>query len=249
MPDLQGRVAIVTGAAQGIGLAIAKDLAAQGAAVAACDLAHCPNQEFARCYQVDLTDTDALAPLVATVESDLGPVSMLVNAAGVCTTQPATSVTPESWARTIATNSQAPFFLARECAERMKERRSGSIVNVASVSGFIPKLEQIDYGASKAALVSLTRSLALVYGPHGVRVNAVAPGVIDTPLTSQIAQQRAAIRGVEPEETLRPVIEATPLRRIGTPQEVADLVSFLLSDKSSFVTGQTVCVCGGFLMR
>ena len=113
----------------------------------------------------------------------------------------------------------------------------------------MPKLEQLDYGASKAALISVTRSSALSLGPHGIRVNAIAPGVIDTPLTQSIANQRAEIRGVTPEQTLQPVLDSLPLRRMGTPEEIARLAIFLASDQASFITGQTSVADGGQLMR
>ncbi len=233
--------AIVTGAAQGIGAAIATKLEEEGYRVARCDL----NPISA--YSLNVSDVSAHESVLSQIKSDLGEVTALVNAAGICTTQTIDQITPEGWAQTFAVNVQGAFFLSRSCANRMAP--GGAIVNIASVSGFLPKLEQIDYGASKAALVSITRSLALVYGPKGIRVNAVAPGVIDTPLTQSISNQRAKLRGVSPGETLAPVLGATPLRRMGEAEEVADLVAYLLSESASFVTGQTINVCGGFLMR
>jgi NAD(P)-dependent dehydrogenase (short-subunit alcohol dehydrogenase family) len=113
----------------------------------------------------------------------------------------------------------------------------------------MPKLEQIEYGASKAALVSITKSLALSLGPQGIRVNAIAPGVIDTPLTSAIAKQRAEIRGTTPEETLAPVLAGLPLRRMGQPHEIANLAGFLCSDQASLITGQTYVADGGQWMN
>lgn len=244
-------VAVVTGAAQGIGEAIARRLATDSFVIAI-DRQDCSALAAdieGKALSADLADFHLLEPLVERISNEFGAPVRLVNCAGVCTTQPIDAITPEGWANTFAVNVHGAFFLARACAERMKASGSGAIVNIASVSGFLPKLEQIDYGASKAALVSLTRSLALIYGPQNVRVNAVAPGVIDTPLTLAIAEQRGKIRGVPPEETLIPTLQATPLRRTGTPKEVADAVAFLLSDDAAYITGQTLDVCGGFLMR
>jgi NAD(P)-dependent dehydrogenase (short-subunit alcohol dehydrogenase family) len=239
--------ALVTGAAQGIGAAIARKLAQEGYQVAACDLRLAPDVAGVRPYVLDVSDINGHASVLEQISNDLGEITALVNAAGICTTQTIDQITPEGWSKTFSVNVQGAFFLSRACADRMQP--GGAIVNIASVSGFLPKLEQIDYGASKAALVSLTRSMALVYGPKGIRVNSVAPGVIDTPLTQSIAQHRAELRGVEPEETLAPVLGATPLRRMGEADEVADVVAYLLSDKASFVTGQCLNACGGFLMR
>lgn len=248
------KVALVTGAGQGIGKAIAVALAAEGYRVAVCDLniesaSTVAGEVGGKSFGFDVSDIAGIPGLVERVVSECGEVSALVNCAGICRTESIEAITPENWEKTFAVNVEGAFFLARECAERMKTAGGGAIVNLASVSGFLPKLEQLSYGASKAALVSVTRSMAAIYGPYGVRVNAVAPGVIETPLTRTIAEQRASIRGVSPEETLAPVVGATPLRRIGAASEVADTVVYLLSEKSSFVTGQCLDVCGGQLMR
>ncbi|MCE9559380.1 MAG: SDR family oxidoreductase [Armatimonadetes bacterium] len=244
------RVAMVTGAAQGIGAAICRALARDGMKVVAVDLnldlaQQVANEISGTAFQLDVSDTASHAKLLAQV----GIVHTLVNCAGICRTESIHQITPDNWERTFAVNSAGAFFLSRLFAEAMKASGGGSIVNIASVSGFLPKLEQAAYGASKASLVSFTRSLALTYGPCGIRVNAVAPGVIETPLTQSIAEQRGQLRNVAPMETLAPVIEATPLKRIGTAEEVAEAVAFLASDRASFITGQTLNVCGGYLMR
>lgn len=256
MTRLEGKVALITGAAQGIGAAIARAFVAEGAKVALIDLqadllvALANELEGAEAFPFDITRLDSISLLVDQVEEKLGPVDILVNSAGICPTHGFDEATPAALQRVMEVNLVAPFTLLQEVAKRMKSSgRSGAIINLASISAFLPKLEQLEYGASKAALVSITRSAAASLGPYGMRVNAIAPGVIETPLTHQIAGQRAEIRGVSAEETLRPIIEATPLRRIGIPEEVADMAVFLASDVSSFITGQTFDVCGGQLMR
>lgn len=248
-------VALVTGAGQGIGEAVALKLSSVGTKVACVDLdgdkagATAANAG-GKGYQADVSDVTGFPALLDQIEQDLGLVNGLVNVAGVCLTRPIASVTPEEFALTFAVNVQGLFFLSRSVADRLVDRgATGAVVNMASVSAFLPKLEQIDYGASKAAVVSLTRSLALVYAAKGVRFNAVAPGMIDTPMTQANAQNRAKARGTTPQEQLDLLLKTVPMGRVGTPDDVAQTVAFLLSEESSYITGQTLDVCGGTLMR
>ena len=245
---LSGRHAVVTGSAQGIGCAIAKALQAEGAVITGVDL-QTPKEDLWTTLEFDLADTEACSRVIDNAEAANGPIEILVNCAGICPTRPLMDADVDTWKKVFDINVHAPFFLLQRAAKTMIDRSKGVIINLASVSSFLGKLEQAEYGASKAAIVSLTRSAAAVLGPKGIRVNAIAPGVIDTPLTQTIAGTRALLRGVSPEETLAPVIGTTPLRRIGSAEEVAAVAVFLASDESSYITGQTIVVDGGFLMR
>ena len=239
---LAGKTALVTGAAQGIGAAIVSLFREEGATVWGVD-----RTAGATDYTLDLERIEDIPSFVASLPST---PDILVNCAGICLTRPFFEIEPEGFERTFRINVTASFVLMQEISKFLvKSGRHGSIINMASNSGLMPKLEQLDYGASKAAVISMTRSAALSLGPSGIRVNAIAPGVIDTPLTQSIAKMRSEIRGVSPEETLRPVVSSLPLRRMGTADEVAQLALFLAGDDSSFVTGQTYLVDGGQWMH
>lgn len=239
---LAGKTALVTGAAQGIGAAIVELFQQEGATVWGVD-----RTPGATDFTLDLEKIDEIPDFMRALPST---PDILVNCAGICLTRPFFEIEAAGFEKTFRINVTASFVLMQELAKQLVEKdRTGSIVNMASNSGLMPKLEQLDYGASKAAVISMTRSAALSLGPKGIRVNAIAPGVIDTPLTQSIAKQRSEIRGVPPEETLRPVVESLPLRRMGTAEEVAQVTLFLASDDSSFVTGQVYLVDGGQWMH
>ena len=239
---LAGKTALVTGAAQGIGAAIVSLFREEGATVWGVD-----RTAGATDFTLDLEKIEEIPGFVASLPST---PDILVNCAGICLTRPFFEVEAAGFERTFRINVTASFLLMQEISKFLvKSGRTGSIINMASNSGLMPKLEQLDYGASKAAVISMTRSAALSLGPSGIRVNAIAPGVIDTPLTQSIAKMRSEIRGVTPEETLRPVVASLPLKRMGTADEVAQVALFLASDDSSFVTGQTYLVDGGQWMH
>jgi 3-oxoacyl-[acyl-carrier protein] reductase len=253
MSSHAGRVVVVTGAAQGIGRAIANAYGAAGAAVALLDrdgdaATRTAEELRGRGYRTlglaaDVADYDPVASACAEVERTLGPIDTLVNNAGISPKHGGKraeiwEMDPAEWRRVVDVNLSGAFHCIRATVNGMKERRSGSIVNMSSVAGRA-YLDMVGchYSATKAALIGFTRHLAGELGPYGITVNAVAPGRIDTPL----------MRGVAPEVN-EAALRATPLRRFGTPEDVAQMCLFFTSPEGHFVTGQVCDVAGGWMM-
>ncbi len=251
MSDLpfSGKTALVTGGSRGIGRACCIRLARAGANVAV----NCVSNEAAALETVrhvsdagsrgiavraDVSLSDDVDRMIAQVTSELGPVDLLVNNAGVFDYVPHEQTTRTIWQRTLDVNLTGAYLVTWAVKDSMIARGYGRIVNMSSISALDPRPMSIAYAASKAGLVGLTKSTAAAFAAHGIRVNAVAPGLIETEI----------IDGVE-QTTLDRLIDATPLKRIGAPEEVAALVFFLLSDESSFTTGQTIVASGGRVMR
>ncbi|MEW2529937.1 3-oxoacyl-ACP reductase FabG [Streptomyces sp. NPDC047071] len=247
MSDLQGRVALVTGATRGIGLAVAVELARDGATVlmnhrgkpeqAQEALARVRAiQPQARLLQADIADSAAIEDMFRAIRHDHGRLDAFVNNAGITQDGYALMMGEAKWRKVIDTNLTGAFLCTRAAARLMAQRRTGSIVTVSSTSAVRPPVGQANYAAAKAGTVALTQALAKELGSYGVRVNCVVPGFIDTSMTRQIPSDRLA-------ENLRHV----PLGRIGQPQEVASAVRFLLSDAAAYVTGSSVVVDGGLI--
>jgi 3-oxoacyl-[acyl-carrier protein] reductase len=248
-PVFAGKTALVTGGSRGIGRACCVRLARAGANVA---INYCSNEKAAletarlvkeagsrsQTVRADVSSADDVDRMIAEVTTGLGPVDLLVNNAGVFDYVPHTETTQAIWQRTLDVNLTGAYLVTWAVKDGMVDRGYGRIVNMASISALDPRPMSIAYAASKAGLVGLTKSLAAALAPHNIRVNAVAPGLIETEI----------LDGVEP-ATLARLIDATPMKRIGTPDEVADLVYFLLSDESRFATGQTIVTDGGRVMR
>jgi 3-oxoacyl-[acyl-carrier protein] reductase len=227
-----GRVAFVTGAAQGIGRCIAETLADQGARVAGGDL-RAPELEGILGVEIDVADETAVDAAFASVEAGLGDVDLLVLNAGVYVIEPFEETTAASWRRTLDVNLTGAFLCARRALPRMRAHGYGRVVAVGSSAGKTGGANSVAaYAASKAGIMVLTKSIASEYADTGVTANAVAPALIDTDMVAAMPEMRVKV----------------PMGRFGTPQEVADVVAFLCSKHSSFITGEVVDVNGGFLI-
>jgi len=235
-------VALVTGAAGGIGAAVAVRLAADGFTVACLDLDGvgaakvASGLDGALAVACDVSDEDAVAAAVAEVRATVGEVTVLANAAGYFARHDVPELSVQEWRRFMDVNAMGPFLTCREVLPAMIGAGSGSIVNVVSTAGVRGGRQRAAYCASKGALLQLTRSLAVDHGRQGIRVNAVCPGLIDTPMADWIRHDDAAMAEFD---------ASLPAGRIGTPEEVADVVSFLVGRSSTYMHGATVMVDGG----
>ena len=244
--ELSGRVALVTGAARGIGREIAQRLASAGASVAVVDVADDAVQQAAselskadqvsRGYRCDVSSLDATMELGERVLADFGRVDMLVNNAGITKDRLFVRMTADDWAAVLNVNLTGAFNVTKAVAPAMLKARAGSIVNIASVVGQMGNPGQANYAASKAGLIGLTKSLAKEFSARGVRVNAVAPGFIRTHMTDAL-----------PEDVQAQMKQIIPLGRFGEPVDVANVVMFLVSDASAYVTGQVINCDGGMI--
>jgi len=232
LDGIEGRVVLVTGGGRGIGRAIAETLRDQGARVADGDL-QAPEVEGVLGVELDVTRSDSVDAAFERVESELGPVELLVLNAGVYIVEPFEETSLESWQQTIDVNLTGAFLCARRALPAMRERQFGRIVAIGSSAGKTGgKKHAAAYGASKAGIMVMTKAIASEYAEHGITANALAPALIDTEMVAGI----------------RDLVGLIPVGRLGKPEEVAGVVAYLCSTQAAYITGEVVDVNGGFLI-
>ena len=252
---MRDQVAIVTGAAQGIGRAIAERMAAGGANVALFDVNYDALADLeqslghrAIAFQVDVGDSGQVNAAVEEASARLGKPDILVNGAGIFTAGPLLEVTPEEWNRTIAVNLTGVFFSSQAVAPYLMGKRSGRIINIASIGGKIGFRFNHAYCASKAGVIGLTRVLALDLAPYNVTVNAICPGSTDTDMFQKVDQLTCEYEGLDPGTLRRETQRTIPLGRLAQPAMIADLAAFLASAEAAHITGQAINIDGGAVM-
>lgn len=244
MFSLVGKKALVTGASGGIGAHIAKVLHNQGAHVTlsgtrqdALEALAAELGERVSCEVANLSDRDSVASLVSRAEAAMGGLDILVNNAGVTKDTLAMRMKDEDWDNVVAVNLTAAFVLSREAIKIMMKNRWGRIVNISSVVGFTGNPGQVNYCATKAGLVGMSKSLGIEMATRGITVNCVAPGFIESAMTGKLNEQQT-----------QAIMSKIPVQRMGRPQEIAAAVAFLASEEAAYITGQTIHVNGGMAM-
>ncbi|GAB3158267.1 (S)-acetoin forming diacetyl reductase [Micromonospora sonneratiae] len=257
---LRGRVAIVTGAGNGIGAAFAGALAAEGAAVAVADIDGDAAQGVAStiqerggrslAVQVDVTDRGSVRAMVSTVLAGFGDVDVLFNNAGVLLKEPYLSTTEQQWHKVMEVNGLGVLLCTQEVARHFITKGRGKVVNTCSTSSRSPSAHFAAYAASKASVLSLTHSSARALAPYGITVNGIGPGIIQTNLWSEMHRDESgSVVGDDPTVALDDYTSSILLRRVGTPGDVAPTAVFLASDDSDYITGQLIMVDGGIVLQ
>lgn len=255
MNRVEGKVAVVTGAAKGIGRAAAELLAREGAKVAATDVDGDALREAvagiegvagsARGWELDVTEETAVVRVMGEVADHFGRIDVLVNNAGIAgANRPTHDITAEEWRRVMAVNVEGVFFCTKHAIPHLREAGGGSIVNLSSIYGLVGAADSPPYHASKGAVRLMSKTDAMLYADDGIRVNSVHPGYVWTPMVEEALEERGEL-----EEKRQQVAALHPLGRLGEPEEVAYAILYLASDESGFVTGSELVVDGGYTAR
>jgi NAD(P)-dependent dehydrogenase (short-subunit alcohol dehydrogenase family) len=257
--ELNEQVAIVTGGGRGIGRATALELARMGAAVVVAELdaanAERTAGEVAKlgrpslAVRVDVTRRVDLEAMVRRTVERFQRIDILVNNAGIYRAAATLDVTEEHWDTMLAINAKAVFFAAQAVLPTMIAQHRGAIISLASMAGKIGSRTNLPYNVSKAAVISMTKSLALAHAADGIRVNCVCPGFVETDMWTQVSHEQGTLLGMSPQDFTKARLNSVPLGRMETPQDVANVIGFLASSKSGYMTGQALSVDGGLVMH
>jgi 3-oxoacyl-[acyl-carrier protein] reductase len=246
MKRLEGKVALITGGARGIGRVIAERFLGEGASAALCDVridlaseaaAELSKIGVARAYEMNVVDEASVESAVESVLADYGRIDILVNNAGITRDNLMVRMKKEDWDLVLSVNLTGVFLVSKVAVRSMIKARCGSIVNISSVVGIMGNAGQANYSASKAGVIGLTKTMAREFASRGITVNAIAPGYILTEMTGHLS-----------EEAKRTFLSTVPLKRAGTPEDVAAAASFLASPDGAYITGQVISVAGGMVM-
>jgi NAD(P)-dependent dehydrogenase (short-subunit alcohol dehydrogenase family) len=257
--ELQGQVAVVTGAGRGIGRATALELARLGADVVVAELDKAGAERTAAevkslgrralALPTDVTRRADLQTMADRTLAELGRIDVLVNNAGIYRAAAPLDVTEEHWDAVMSINARAVFFACQAVLPAMVKQKRGAIVSLASMAGKIGNRNNLPYNASKAAVISITKSLALAHAKDGIRVNCVCPGFVETDMWALVAREQGALMGMTPEEFTRQRAAQVPLGRMERPEDVAWVIAFLAGSRAGYMTGQALSVDGGLVMH
>jgi len=247
MSDLNNKTALVTGARRGIGKAIALELSRKGASVAVTDINKEDCQEVVNelegegiALEMDVTDADQVKETMEKTKEELGSIDILVNNAGIAPLDDFSELDKESWEQVLAVNLEGVYLTTKHALPQMVDQEWGRIVNISSIAATAYWAQLTHYSASKAGIIGLTKNLAGKAGKHGVTVNAVCPGAIETQMLEEVSEKL----GMSQEQ----ILKHTPMNRTGRPEDIANLVGFLASDKAGFITGQAIKADGGYTL-
>ncbi len=245
--SLENKIALVTGASRGIGAAIAINLAKKGALVIGTATSSKGTELIKQAFEankvtgfgleLNVNNSDSISQLISTINDKYGEINILVNNAGITKDNLMMRMKDEDWDKVIDTNLKSIYKLSKSVIKSMIKSRSGRIINISSVVGHMGNAGQTNYAAAKAGVIGFSKSLAREVGARGITVNAVAPGFIDTDMTSSLADEHKTA-----------LLLQVPIKRLGTPEEIAGAVSYLASDDAAYITGETIHVNGGMLM-